>query len=95
MAASCRQPSPRKLPLTGWPASAGRATIPTDAVFTIDELVIALKIAKRTMYTLAPAGTIPGHKVDRHRRYLRESIVRWLVHGAPSAARKRGRDAHT
>ncbi len=74
MAATRRQPVPRKAK----PAPAGRAAVPTDAVFTIDELAIYLKLPKRTLYKLAHEGTIPGHKVGRHWRFRRETIDRWL-----------------
>ncbi len=69
-----RQPAARK----ATPAPAGRAAIPTDAVFTIDELAIYLKLPKRTLYKLAQEGTIPGHKVGRHWRFKRDTIDRWL-----------------
>jgi len=74
MAATRRQPTPRK------PKSAhsGRAAVPTDAVFTIDELAVYLKLPKRTLYKLAQEGTIPGHKVGRHWRFHRETIDTWL-----------------
>ncbi|MBX3356421.1 MAG: helix-turn-helix domain-containing protein [Phycisphaeraceae bacterium] len=74
MAATRPQPVPRKAK----PAQAGRAAVPTDAVFTIDELAIYLKLPKRTLYKLAQEGTIPGHKVGRHWRFHREVIDRWL-----------------
>lgn len=74
MAATRRQPAPRQ----SKPAQAGRAAVPTDAVFTIDELAIYLKLPKRTLYKLAQEGTIPGHKVGRHWRFHRETIDAWL-----------------
>ena len=74
MAATRRQPVPRKAKS----APAGRAAVPTDAVFTIDELAIYLKLPMRTLYKLAQEGTIPGHKVGRHWRFRRETIDRWL-----------------
>jgi len=52
--------------------------VPTDAVFTIDELAIYLKLPKRTLYKLAQEGTVPGHKVGRHWRFHRETIDNWL-----------------
>ena len=74
MAATRRPPSPRKAK----PPLADRPAVPTDAVFTIDELAIYLKLPKRTLYKLAQEGTIPGHKVGRHWRFHREVIDRWL-----------------
>lgn len=82
MAAPRRQPAARKPP--GKPdSSAARkavaiARVPTDAVYTIDELAIYLKLPKRTLYKLAQEGTVPGHKVGRHWRFKRDTIDRWL-----------------
>ena len=52
--------------------------MPTDAVFTIDELAVYLKLPKRTLYKLAQEGSVPGHKVGRHWRFHRDVIDRWL-----------------
>lgn len=57
----------------------GATKVPTDAVFTIDELVIYLKLSKSTTYKLAQEGVIPGQKVGRHWRFHRETIDRWLA----------------
>jgi len=65
------RPAPRR--------AQGLAAVPTDAVFTIDELAIYLKLPKRTLYKLAQEGTVPGHKVGRHWRFHRETIDRWLT----------------
>jgi len=65
------RPAPRR--------TQGLAAVPTDAVFTIDELAIYLKLPKRTLYKLAQEGTVPGHKVGRHWRFHRETIDRWLT----------------
>jgi len=76
MAATRRQPTLRQ----SKPPSAGRSAVPTDAVFTIDELAIYLKLPKRTLYKLAQEGTVPGHKVGKHWRFRRNTIDRWLDH---------------
>jgi excisionase family DNA binding protein len=55
-----------------------RPPVPTDAVFTIDELAVYLKLPKRTLYKLAQEGSVPGNKVGRHWRFRRETIDRWL-----------------
>jgi len=54
----------------------GAAEVPTDAVFTIDELVIYLKLPKSTIYKLTQEGEIPGHKVGRHWRFHKNVIDR-------------------
>jgi len=67
----------------------GTEAVPTDAVFTIDELVIYLKLPKSTIYKLAQEGEIPGHKIGRHWRFHRLVIDRWL--GADNKAKSRGK----
>lgn len=49
-----------------------------DAVLTIDELAVYLKIAKSTLYKLAQEGKLPGQKVGRHWRFRKETVDRWL-----------------
>lgn len=66
------------------PAGRGKPAVPTDAVFTIDDLVIYLKLPKSTIYKLAQEGEIPGHKVGRHWRFRRDTIDRWLDQGRAS-----------
>ena len=61
--------------------------MPTDAVFTIDELAVYLKLPKRTLYKLAQEGTVPGHKVGKHWRFHRETIDTWLTSRAPGERR--------
>lgn len=67
---------------------AGRPDVPTDSVFTIDELVIYLKLPKSTIYKLAQEGEIPGHKVGRHWRFHKNVIDRWLGDEGPPNRRK-------
>lgn len=87
MAATRHQPVPRKANPAPSTEKAGRAAVPSDAVFTIDELAIYLKLLKRTLYKLAQEGTIPGHKVGRHWRFHRETIDRWLTDDATTTKR--------
>lgn len=54
---------------------------PGGAVFTVDDLAAYLKLPKRTIYKLTQEGKIPGQKVGRHWRFLRDTIDRWLDHG--------------
>ena len=71
----------------------GGDLVPTDAVFTIDDLVVYLKLPKSTVYKLAQEGTIPGQKVGRHWRFHRDTIDCWLAcqQQARSATRDRRR----
>jgi excisionase family DNA binding protein len=67
---------------------------PSDAVFTIDDLVAYLKLPKSTVYKLAQEGKIPGQKVGRHWRFHRPTIEEWLASpmmgGKQSGARPGG-----
>lgn len=56
----------------------GGNLVPANAVFTIDDLVVYLKVPKSTVYKLAQEGKIPGQKVGRHWRFHRSVIDRWL-----------------
>ena len=56
-----------------------------DAVLTIEELAVYLKIAKSTLYKLAQEGRLPGQKVGRHWRFHRDSIDQWLKNEPSSA----------
>jgi excisionase family DNA binding protein len=67
--------SRRRLPLKRGHTAHGA----TDAVLTIDDLVIYLKLPKSTIYKLAQEGKIPGQKVGRHWRFHRAVIDRWLA----------------
>lgn len=60
------------------PNVGGGEAVPTDAVFTIDDLVVYLKLPKSTLYKLAQEGKVPGQKVGRHWRFHREMIDSWL-----------------
>ena len=60
------------------PSKVASAAVPTGAVFTIDDLVVYLKLPKSTVYKLAQEGKIPGQKVGRHWRFHRETIDAWL-----------------
>ena len=50
-----------------------------DAVMTIEELAMYLRIGKSTLYRLAQAGKVPGQKVGRHWRFHRATIEQWLA----------------
>ena len=54
------------------------STAVDDAVLTLAELSVYLKIPKSTVYRLAQGGRIPGQKVGRHWRFRKERIDAWL-----------------
>lgn len=45
---------------------------------TLDEVAEYLRIPRSTAYKLAQEGKIPGQKVGRHWRFLRDTIDKWL-----------------
>ena len=49
-----------------------------DAVLTIEELSVYLKIPKSTLYKLVREGKVPSQKIGRHLRFYREAIDDWL-----------------
>ena len=73
MTALDRKTAPRRPP-----SKVASGGVPTDAVFTIDDLVVYLKLPKSTVYKLAQEGKIPGQKVGRHWRFHRATIDSWL-----------------
>lgn len=64
--------------------------VPKDAVLTIDELVVYLKLPKSTIYKLCQEGQIPGHKVGRHWRFHRMTIDQWLRSESTAKGPRRG-----
>jgi len=50
----------------------------TDRVLTIGELADYLKIAKSTLYQEAQKRQIPGRKIGRQWRFLRDAVDEWL-----------------
>jgi excisionase family DNA binding protein len=49
-----------------------------DEVLTISEMAALLKIAERTVYSLAQRGEIPGFKVGGQWRFSRAAIDNWI-----------------
>jgi excisionase family DNA binding protein len=50
-----------------------------DDILTIDEAAKLLKIPRSSIYKLAQEGNIPAHKVGRHWRFHRGTLVRWIA----------------
>ena len=72
----------RKTCVGGTPPNVGDDdAVPTGEVFTIDNLVVYLKIPKSTVYKLAQEGKIPGQKIGRHWRFHKDTIDEWLSQG--------------
>jgi excisionase family DNA binding protein len=61
-----------------------------DAVLTIEELSVYLKIPKSTLYKLVRESKVPCQKIGRHWRFRKEAIDRWLEESGPGAANGKG-----
>lgn len=49
-----------------------------DEILTIKEASQFLKIGKTTLYKLARNGEIPGRKVGREWRFVKDKIIEWV-----------------
>jgi len=56
----------------------------------LDELAAYLKKAKSTLYKLAQAKKLPGHKVGRSWRFDREEIDAWIRRSGVTGKPKSG-----
>ena len=50
----------------------------TDPILTLPEVAILLKVAEKTVYTMAQTGQIPAFKVRGQWRFKHEDIDRWI-----------------
>jgi excisionase family DNA binding protein len=69
----------------------GNPPSPTPEVMTIDDLAAYLQVSKSSLYKLVQDGRVPGQKVGRHWRFLRETINRWLEEGHSVGPEEGGR----
>lgn len=53
-----------------------------DEVMTLEELAAFLKVSETTAYQLVRGGEVPGRKVGREWRFLKEGVVQWLRQAA-------------
>ncbi|MFB3894555.1 MAG: helix-turn-helix domain-containing protein [Phycisphaerae bacterium] len=49
-----------------------------DAILTIDELAVYMKLSKSSLYHFARAGNVPGVKIGRHWRFQRSAVDEWM-----------------
>lgn len=47
-------------------------------LLTLSEVSTFLKVPKSTIYKLARERRLPGHKVGKHWRFVREEIESWV-----------------
>lgn len=50
----------------------------TDPILTLPEVAILLKVAQKTVYTMAQTGQIPAFKVRGQWRFKHDDIYRWI-----------------
>jgi excisionase family DNA binding protein len=55
-----------------------------DAVMTLEEVALFLKVSETTIYQLTRSGELPARKVGREWRYLKTSLIAWLQKGGES-----------
>lgn len=49
-----------------------------DPILTLPEVAVLLKVAEKTVYTMAQRGQIPAFKVRGQWRFKRDDIERWI-----------------
>lgn len=50
----------------------------TDPILTLPEVAVWLKVAEKTVYTMAQTGQIPAFKVRGQWRFKHDDIDRWI-----------------
>jgi excisionase family DNA binding protein len=55
-------------------------------LLTLSEVSTFLKVPKSTIYKLARERRLPGHKVGKHWRFVREEIESWVQNAGGEAA---------
>lgn len=56
---------------------------PQNAVMTLDELALYLKVSKSTLYKLVQEGRIPGQKLGKQWRFSKSAVDEWLNRQPP------------
>jgi excisionase family DNA binding protein len=60
-----------------------------DQVFTIKDMAVILKLAEKTVYSMAQRGELPAFKVRGQWRVRRVDFERWLEERAENHSRER------
>ena len=50
----------------------------SDPILTLPEVAVLLKVAEKTVYTMARGGQIPAFKVRGQWRFKHDDIDRWI-----------------
>jgi len=62
-----------------------------DAILTLVEVADLLKVADKTVYTMAQNGELPAFKVRGQWRFKRDDLDAWIERQKVVAVRGRGR----
>lgn len=65
----------------------------SDPILTLPEVAILLKVAEKTVYTMARGGQIPAFKVRGQWRFKRDDIDRWIDEQKESVKENLGKGA--
>ena len=65
----------------------------TDPILTLPEVAVLLKVAEKTVYTMAQRGQIPAFKVRGQWRFKRDDIERWIDEQKAAVKGNVGKDA--
>jgi len=61
-----------------------------DEVYTLKEVASLLRVAHKTIYTMAQSGQLPAFKVRGQWRFARKDIEDWIEEQKISCTRRRG-----
>ena len=65
----------------------------TDPILTLPEVAVLLKVAEKTVYTMARNGQIPAFKVRGQWRFKSDEIDRWINDQTASVKANLGKGA--
>jgi excisionase family DNA binding protein len=65
----------------------------SDPILTLPEVAVLLKVAEKTVYTMARSGQLPAFKVRGQWRFKRDDIDRWIDEQTASVKANLGKGA--
>jgi excisionase family DNA binding protein len=65
----------------------------SDPILTLPEVAVLLKVAEKTVYTMARNGQLPAFKVRGQWRFKRDDIDRWIDEQTASVKANLRKDA--
>jgi excisionase family DNA binding protein len=64
----------------------------SDEILTVQEVATLLKVADKTVYTMAQRGELPAFKVRGQWRFRRADLDAWIAEQTRSNSGRGGRD---